>query len=160
MKKLNKVEIEQLNRLNNKLIVIEKYIYDICLKHHQSAIQKILKKEDGILDYEMEVYYLFYGDTYVKKSDEEDSEYLLADWSEAIKPILLRDDKWHGINDGNDHNTTSVFQKQESLNVQKHCWLLHSLYDHQGLSWEDIFKIDSVYFDVKIQYEYESKISL
>jgi len=28
------------------------------------------------------------------------------------------------------------------------------------LDWDDIFKIDSVYFDVKIQYEYAINISI
>jgi len=38
--------------------------------------------------------------------------------------------------------------------------LNNSLYDHTSLDWDDIFKIDSVYFDVKIQYEYAINISI
>ena len=64
------------------------------------------------------------------------------------------------LNDGNCYNTTSAFQKNRDLNSQKHCWLLHSLYDHNPLDWDEIFKIDSVYFDVKIQYEYAINISI
>jgi hypothetical protein len=56
------------------------------------------------------------------------------------------------------HNTTSVFQKNALLNSQKHCWLLHSLYDHYDLVWEDIFKIKHILFDVKVQYEYAINI--
>lgn len=67
---------------------------------------------------------------------------------------------WWGINDNNCHNITTAFQKDKDLNSQKHCWLLHSLYDHNSLDWNDIFKIDSVYFDVKIQYEYATDISI
>lgn len=69
-------------------------------------------------------------------------------------------DEWWGIDDNNCHNVTSSIQKNKELNTQKHCWLLHSLYDNYFLSWDDIFKIDSVYFDVKIQYEYSSEISI
>lgn len=29
-----------------------------------------------------------------------------------------------------------------------------------GFGWDDIFKIDSLYFDVKIQYEYTINISI
>lgn len=157
--KLSQEDIKRLGILNDKLIVIEERIYNICLEHNQVALQKILEKENAIIDYQLEVQYMFYGDTYIKKGDEEDPEHLLADWNDNIKPIMFRDD-WFGIHDGNCHNITSAFQKDEALNAQKHCWLLHSLYDHNPLSWDDIFKVDSVYFDVQIQYEYSSEIKI
>ena len=160
MKQLNKAEIQKLNFLNDKLKIVEERIYKLCLEQNQIAIQKIVEKIDGIIDYELEVHYLFYGDTYIKEGDEEDPEHLLADWVDNIKPIMMRD-SWFGIYDGKCHNTTSSYgQKDKELNSQKHCWLLHSLYDHNPLDWDDIFKIDSVYFDVKIQYEYVLKITL
>lgn len=159
MKQLNKLEIKKLDILNNQLKIIEKRIYNICLEENQVALQKILEKEKDIFDYELEVHYFFYEDTYIKKGDEEDPEHLLTDWSDSIKSIMLKDD-WWGIHDNHCHNITSVFQKDKDLNSQKHCWLLHSLYEHTSLSWEDIFKIDSVYFDVKIQYEYSSEINI
>ena len=159
MKQLNIEEIQKIDILNNKLIEIEKSIYDIALIENQIALEKILKKENNILDYELEVYFLIYGDKYIKEGDKEDPEHLLADWTDNIKPIMMKE-KWWGINDGNCHNITSSFQKNKDLNSQKHCWLLHSLYDHNPLDWVDIFKIDSVYFYVKIQYEYSINISI
>ncbi|MDQ7060084.1 MAG: hypothetical protein Q9M43_02745 [Sulfurimonas sp.] len=159
MKKLNQEEIQKLDLLNNKLKLIEERIYNICLEQNQIALQKILEKENNILDYEIEVQYMIYGDEYIKVGDEEDPEHLLADWTDNIKAILMKD-TWWGIHDNNCHNTTSAFQKDKGFNSQKHCWLLHSLYDHKPLDWDDIFKIDSIYFDVQIQYEYLSKISI
>jgi len=159
MKQLNTYEIEKLNSLNNQLKVIEQRIYKILLEQNQVAIKNLLNKKDEVLDYEIEVHYFFYGETYIMVKDEKDPEHLIADWIENIKPTFMKDD-WFGIADNHCHNITSVFQKDKELNSQKHCWLLHSLYDHNPLSWDDIFKIDSIYFDVKIQYEYLSQISI
>ena len=159
MKKLNKLEIEKLSKLNSELILIEELIYIRAKEQNQIALKKLLEKEYDIVDYEIEVNYLFYGDDYIKEGEEEDPEHLLADWTDDMKSMMMKE-KWWGINDGNCHNTTSAFQKNRDLNSQKHCWLLHSLYDHNSLDWDDIFKIDSVYFDVKIQYEYAINISI
>ena len=159
MKQLNQEEIKRLGILNNKLREIEKEIYNIALEQNQIALEKLLKKEHNILDYEIEIQFLVYGDKYVKKGDEEDPEHLLADWTNNIKAIFM-EETWWGINDNNCHNITSVFQKDKDLNSQKHCSILHELYDHNPLDWDDIFKIDSVYFDVQIQYEYLTKITI
>lgn len=157
MKILNKIEIKQLATLNNKLKKIEEQIYSICIEENQIALEKILRKENGILDYELEVHYFFYRETFIKKANEEDTEQLLANWVDNIKPVLLKDKRW-GIHDDNCHNTTSIWQKNKDLNSQKHCSLLHSLYDHFNLEWHNIFQIDRVYFDIVIHYEYSSAI--
>ena len=159
MKHLNKLEIQKLDILNNELQLLEKRIYNICLEQNQIALQKILEKENNILDYEIEVNYLIYGNDYKKIDDEEFTDNLLADCSNCMKSIMLKDD-WYGINDNKCHNITSIFQKDKDLNSQKHCWLMHSLYDYNHLSWDDIFKIESIYFDIKIQYEYSSKLHI
>ncbi len=128
MRQLNLQEIQKLNNLNNKLQIIEKRIYDIALQENQTALEKILKNKNNILDYELEVRYLIY----------EDDEHILADWTDNIKPIMMKEE-WWGVNDKNCHNTTSVWQKNKTLNSQKHCWLLHNLYDHFDLTWDNIF---------------------
>ncbi len=150
MKQLNKDEIKKLDALNNELLDIEKNIYDIALKENQKALKKLLKKEHNILDYELEVAFLFYSTVY--------EELLLAEFTIRLKLIFMQEN-WWGINDNNCHNTTSVFQKNKVLNEQKHSFLLHELYDHQALDWDDIFKIGSICFDIKIQYEYKIKIT-
>jgi len=147
MKQLNQDEIKKLDALNSKLISVEKNIYTLALKHNQKALKKLLKKEHNILDYELEISFLFYA-----------KESLLAEFTSSVKSIFMQE-SWWGINDNNCHNTTSVFQKNKALNGQKHCFLLHELYDHQGLDWDEIFKIGSICFDIKIQYEYEIKIT-
>ena len=146
MRQLTTKEIEQINTLNTKLIQIEKQIYNIAYKEYQKALKKVVDKEPHFLDYEIEVHLFIYGEKAVE-------EHLFADWVQSVKPIVLKS-SWWGINDNKCHNTTSIFQKNKELNSQKHCSLLHELYDHYALTWDKIFKIGTIYFDVKIQYEY------
>ncbi len=154
MKQLSKQEIKKLGIFNNKLKILEEKIYNICLEYNQTAIKKILDKENNIIDYELKVVFYFYGSTYM--INEQDDEHLIAHWADGMKRSLMTNELY-GINDNQCHNITSVFQKDTNLNSQKHCWLLHSLYDHCHLDWDVIFKIDEIYFDVEVKYDYEYK---
>jgi len=147
MKQLSRQEMQKIDFLNDKLKTIEKKIYHIAFEENQIALKKILEKENDLFAYD------------IKEGDEEDPEHLLADWSDFVKSIISKD-TWWGIYNDNCHNITSACQKNKVLNSQKHCWLLHSLYDHNNLDWDDILKIDSVCFDVKVKYEYLSEINI
>lgn len=152
MKQLNKNEIVKLSVFNDKLIALEIEIYNLCLTQNQIALKKLLDKET--VDYELNVNVLFYGETYMKNKD--DDEHLLLNLDIGMKHSLLKDDRW-GIADGNCHNVSSIFQKNKDLNGQKHCHLLHSLYDDYHFAWDDIFKIEDIYFDIIVQYDYKAK---
>ena len=159
MRKLKKHEIKLVDKLNNRLKEIEKDIYDICFEQNEIALKKLTEKENNILDYELEVNFYIYGDTPFKSYYNED-EKLLAFCTENVKRISKKE-KWWGINDNKCHNTTSVFQQDQELNSQKHCWLLHTLYDHFSLlDWDNILNIENIDFDVRTQYDYSSKIVL
>ena len=90
MKKLNKLEIEKLSKLNSELILIEELIYIRAKEQNQIALKKLLEKEYDIVDYEIEVNYLFYGDDYIKEGEEEDPEHLLADWTDDMKSMMMK----------------------------------------------------------------------
>jgi len=152
MKQLNQEEINSLDTLNNKLKNMEEKIYRVVLQENQKALEKIEKKEHNIIGYEIEVEFFIYENS-------ESEEKLLVHWKENLKSLFVKEDKW-GLNDNRCHNTTSIFQKNELLNRQKHCYLLHNLYDHYSLNWDDIFKIDRIYFDLQIQYEYLINITV
>ena len=154
MKQLSKKEIQKINVFNTKLTELECKIYRLCLEENKRALVKV--KDTDILDYDINVHYAFYGASF--KLNEDDDEHLIAHWHDNVKHLILSDEKW-GLNDKNCHNVTSAFQKNTSLNAQKHCWLLHSLYDHHPLDWDDIFMIEDIYFDVEVQYEYQAKFT-
>ena len=50
MKKLNKLEIEKLSKLNSELILIEELIYIRAKEQNQIALKKLLEKEYDIVD--------------------------------------------------------------------------------------------------------------
>ncbi|MBL0707676.1 MAG: hypothetical protein JJW00_01335 [Sulfurimonas sp.] len=152
MRQLDKEEIKKLGIFNDKLIALEKKIYNLCLTKNKIVLKKLLDKE--IVDYELNVNILFYGETYM--TDKYDNEHLLLNLKVGMKHSLLKDDRW-GIADDNCHNVSTIFQKDKDLNTQKHCYLLHSLYDDYHFAWDDIFKIEDIYFDIIVQYDYEAK---
>ncbi|WP_373072190.1 hypothetical protein [Sulfurimonas sp.] len=154
MKQLNKHEIQKLNTLNQQFIDIEQTIYDVAYERIQATELELSKNENNIIDYETEVVYYFYA---CAENDEDISDEPLAEFEAHLNLEVMKND-WCGLNDKKCHNTTSVYQKDEDLNTQKHCWLLHSLYDNYSLDWDDIFKIKRIFFDVKVQYEYAVNI--
>ena len=151
MKQLNTQEIQRLGVFNDKLKLFEEKIYNAVIEQSRIALQKISKKGNNIVDYALEVTIYIYGEKYM--IDEAD-EHILANYSPSIKPLFLKD-KWSGIYDDECHNTTSAVQKNKELNSQKHCWLLHSLYDIYCISWKDMAKIDTICYDIEISYEYK-----
>lgn len=158
MKQLTRLEIQKLNKLNEQLTLIEELIYFRAKEQNQIALRKLLKKEHSIYDYELEAEINFYGKGNWKGKDEDDEH--IVTLSENMKSLAITDMSHWGINDKQCHNITTVFQKDSSLNSQKHCWLLHSLYDDYHFSWDDIFCIHNVYFDIKVIYQYEGDFNL
>lgn len=153
MKQLNKSKIQKLNRLNQQLILIEEQIYIRAKEQNEIALKKLLNKEHSIWDYELEAVVDFYSEN--SDFDGKD-DCLVASLTENMKAQIMHDDRPWGINDKQCHNTTAIYQKDNDLNAQKHCWLLHCLYDHYDFTWENIFCIDNVYFDIAISYQYRT----
>jgi hypothetical protein len=42
----------------------------------------------------------------------------------------------------------------EGLRNFKHCYSFHHLYDHTNLTWYDLTKIEDIWFDIKIEYQF------
>ena len=60
-----------------------------------------------------------------------------------------------GLASGEDHNAAL----ESALHGQKHCWLLHLLYDDLGLKWNEILKINWLWLDFVLYYQYDYDIS-
>ncbi len=43
---------------------------------------------------------------------------------------------------------------KSALQAEHHCWLYHNLYDHSGLSWEDLLRIGPIEVDLKVTYQH------
>ena len=148
IKKLSPVDVQKIEQLNIQLTAMEERIYLLLYKENNVALKKMCQKIDTITDYELELNISFYKD--------EDVEELVS-WSERMKSHFLHDGNCN-INDKENHNVTSAIINDRILNEQKHCWLLHSLYDDCNVPWEDILRINCVWFDVNVSYQYEMEI--
>ena len=102
-------------------------------------------------DYDLNVVLTF------STTDEEDEfgDYLeFANWKEGI---YFEGNEPFGINDKNDWNVMVGRSNNKKLDKQKHCWLLHQLYDNHFVSWENILRIDRVWFEIVTEQEYAIK---
>lgn len=34
------------------------------------------------------------------------------------------------------------------------CWLYHELYDHTGLTWEDLLRVGKIWVTIKVNFDY------
>ena len=144
----NSMNYKEIENLNNRLTRLEENIYNRSKEQNQVALKKLLDGEDGIYDYELEVDIGFFI-----QEDE------LISWREMCKAYFLDDTRHWNINDTKNHNTTSCCWQHKELNTQKHCWLLHRLYDDFGISWSDIVKIETICFDINVLYQYKDELN-
>lgn len=151
MRKFTSLEIKKIEKLNTQLSLVEENMYRQSKLQNQIALKSLLEKEDDIIDYELEI------DISIFTSDNDEEP--IISWSEYIKQHFLNDNH-SNINDKENHNVTSCCWENKALNNQKHCWILHSLYDDYNVSWDNILKINNIWFDVNIRLQYSMDIRL
>ena len=147
-KMLTSFDIQKIKYLNTKLTSVEEKIYNLSKLQNQVALKKLLENEEHISDYKLEVNISLYTNN---------AE--LVFWSEDFKPHFLNDSQCN-INDKKNHNISSAIIKNNELNSQNHCWLMHRLYDDFSIDWADIVLINKIYFDINTCYQYSIDINL
>lgn len=147
-KSFTPVDIQKIKSLNTQLTAVEEKIYNLAKTHNQAALRKLLESEMHITDYELEVDISLYT-----------NQTELVFWNEYMKPHFLND-RHCNINDKENHNVSSAIIKNSELNAQKHCWLMHRLYDDFSIDWADILLIDNIWFDINIRHQYSIDINL
>jgi hypothetical protein len=149
-------EIEKIDRLNNRLIAIEEEIYLLAKIENDRARKKVVESADpNMYDYELMVNLMFIN---TKEKDEYEDPKEIYSWDEPVYFKSFEEGDPFGINDKQCHNVSSAFIKNRALNTQKHCWLLHRLYDDFFVSWKDILSINNIYFDINLSYQYERRV--
>ena len=140
-------DINNIKYLNTQLSLLEQKICDESLYLAQQAFTY---RQKNLYDYELELSFTFYTESYNEE---------LISWEEGIpkRELLKKKPNWY-INDGKNHNVSSSCWKNNLLNAQHHCWLLHRLYDDFQLSWNDILRIKNILFDIKVSYQYKVKL--
>jgi len=134
-------KVARIEKLNRKLEKLEYKLIDLG----KTYLEEVKSQKPD--DYELEVVFEFCAE-----------EKEIASWFEDLR-IRLEDEyirklDW-GLGSGADHNTAL----DPSLHGQKHCWLLHLLYDDIGVPWEEILKIDWFWAGFCLYFQYDFDIS-
>lgn len=140
-KRLEPQKVEALGRLNEYLAEIERRILNLGLEFKA----EILALEPH--DWELDVTY----------------EYTLGDehkasWIEFLKSDLegwqnRKNKEYCGLADGEDHNVSRAYVS--GLERQKHCYLLHQLYDDFHLRWDEILSLEWIWLDFELWAQFE-----
>ncbi|MDF1882613.1 hypothetical protein JHD49_01515 [Sulfurimonas sp. SAG-AH-194-C21] len=145
MGNLSQIEVGKIEKLNAILVKHEEDIYTLAKREHD-----ILKTKTGLVDYELNVDISFY---------KEEGENPLVSWEENMKQRFTTG-SLSPISNKKNHNVTSTCWKQNDLNSQHHCWLLHRLYDDFFIPWAEILEIKHIWYDIQITYQYTCDIDL
>jgi len=134
-------KVASIEKFNKVLENIEYQILRLAKEY-----EKEIKVENPD-DYELEVIFEFCADEEEKASWFEDMKF-------CLERIREGSHDW-GLASGEDHNAAL----ESALHGQKHCWLLHLLYDDLGLKWNEILKINWLWLDFVLYYQYDYDIS-
>ena len=142
--------------LNNRLSEIEKQLKQEALEIIKAMDNRLSDDTDWINDFEIECtveFYLNEDDT--AYSDEDDN--LLAEFNEGVAllryadhSLLASEENW------NDQSIPDI--DNPDLN-EHHCWFYHQLYDHAGLSWDDMLRIGDIWVDINLMLQHHLKLS-
>jgi len=134
-------KVVAIEKLNKVLENIEYQLLELAREYEQEI------KVENPDDYELDLIFEFCA------GEEE-----IASWFKSMKIHLENFRKMEldwGLASGADHNGAL----DDSLQGQKHCWLLHLLYDDLLVSWEKILKIDWLWADFCLYFQYDFYLS-
>jgi hypothetical protein len=140
--------IARVDEINNYLKQKERAAYDQAEQLEQYMLLEMKKDYSFISDYEIEFRVSLFAENKYNNVQE-----LQGDSFFQYEPTLgfikfdennpqLKDDKKDWLFNVNHNEHTDTFEGQH------HCWLLHELYHHTYLSWQDIIDIEEVWFEV------------
>jgi hypothetical protein len=139
----------QLQRLNDRLAVIEQHIQREATTLNTHLQARVQDPTDWFSDYEIELEV-----TVCLREDDpafqEDDDNILATLRERLKGSAQHD---FGIDDGINHN---AFQQMDGHPMQGevHCWLYHCLYDHTDLWFDEMLRIGRIWVDIQVWYQH------
>jgi hypothetical protein len=140
---------EKIGLLNEKLQQEERRVFN-----QYRLIEKncsLMVKNKGIDDFIIEVELMFWNNNHYKKYD----------FSRIGNPFFISNDNFiiHQMEreyDASPHNDHHIKAPFPEIN---HCYSFHSLYDHcPELTWFDIYNIDEVWMEIKVDYQFFTKI--
>lgn len=157
MYKFTDAEVQKIEELNNKLILLEERLFDLSKVEYLRTKKMCEETQQNMDEYDFHII-LAFSTTEEQDENEEDLEF--ANWRDHIYFDTFEndDEEPFGINDKYDWNVMIGWSNNKKLDKQKHCWLLHQLYDNYYASWEEILRIDQVWFKIVVEHEYMMKL--
>jgi len=140
---------EKLILLNEKLIQEEKRVF---LAYRQlEKVCKLMVKNKTIDDFNIDIELSFYNKKHYKKYEPSVNGNPFFESTDSFM-VFQKHESEYNVEPHNDNPNYST------LPEINHCYSFHSLYDHSHLTWFDIYNIDEVLMDIKIDYLFFTKI--
>ena len=136
-----------LDRLNKKLVEVEKNIKHRVKNLIKTGDAKVSDPNDWIEDYEIDCYITFILREDDPDYDDDDDNVLIE-----IQECSKHKDWEYGIGDNRNYNDFRN-AKLHPMNKEHHCWLYWSLYDCTYFGWDNILRIGSIWVDINIVYQ-------
>ncbi|WP_019935812.1 hypothetical protein [Oceanimonas smirnovii] len=143
-------------KLNTQLSDIEKEIGSEVARLRKDCQKKLNNPNDWVNDYELEcvvTFVLSNEDQYF--SDEDDN--IIVELCASGKHMGKHKREIWNIADNVNHNKFQLYD--HPLKHEHHCWLYYCLYDRTELGWANIFRIGSIWIDVKVEYQTILKVT-
>lgn len=155
-------EVEDKLLLLNKIFRKEERKVFIQYRQLQKHSQKMV--DDGnVDDFEFEITWDCVNEThYIKYDDSIQGNPFYS--NNCIGNFMVFQDKDTYV--ANCHNTLSncylsLIPRSSPILTESHCYMFHHLYDHcNDLTWFDICNIESIWIEIKVNYQFFSKIKI
>jgi hypothetical protein len=147
---------EKLVLLNDKLREEEKKVFKQYRKIEKQCELMVANKE--INDFNIQVESECWNNKHYKKYDPKvyGNPFYINTSDDFMGCRLLEEE----YNDSCSNTVGGMcFIPRDSLLAKRnHCYSFHHLYDHSDLTWFDIYNIDEVWMEIKVDYQFFSKI--
>lgn len=144
---LIKKDIYSIQRLNIKLELEEKRIFPFYQKLVDENDK--LVRDNVIDDFNIELIIKCFSDNYLR---------FLYPEMEG-NPICETENHFISHLEHNEFDDWQDASVPELLRDFKHCYSFHHLYDHTDLTWFDLSLIQDVWLEIKVDYQFFSRIS-
>ena len=153
--------IKKFTQLNNILFDTENQIFDACIKI-ESDILNEHKWNYSITDYEIDINIVFYSNEIIEANKEIEIDYLWRSTSilSFVKPHMVEFglSKTNWINFQRDYG--HCFSVWNKFNLDNFTRSFYELCNNSPLAYEDILKIDNIWWDIDVSYQFNKQFKL
>jgi len=148
-KDLSDSDFDGLLALNRKLSKLEKEIITEYNKLYSFAQQRVDIEDDRLCCFYIEIFIEFYLDKNHPAYKEDGDNLLTVLYTSHEMPSFD-----FGIGDGIEH-TTLLEKNLALLKSEKHCYIMHSLYEHTSLNLQELLVIGSFEYQFRLILDYD-----